>query len=365
MVTASMLRAMEPGAPLKTFSVGYVEDETAPSSELHWARRVAAALGTQHREVLVNMAEARDALPRIVWHLDEPVADPACVPLYFLARRAKEEVTVVLSGEGADEVLGGYTIYQRLMRVERLREAIGPALSSVARLGRLLPWARARHLCRLIEGPLEHAYRGVSRAFEEGGRARLLRFGDLPPVGTLLAPHWEPTRGLSPLRRMLYLDTRVWLPDDLLVKADKMTMAHAVELRVPLLDHQLVEHIWSLPDSLKVKGYIGKYILRKAARGRVPPFVLEREKLGFSTPTAAWLRGGLYGLAREALLGTRSITRDRFHLPYVRSLLERHRRGADFSTELWPLVILELWHASFARRRPTRETVPERHHAAS
>jgi asparagine synthase (glutamine-hydrolysing) len=324
MIAASMQKQMN--RPLKTFSVGYAD---SPESELGFARRAAEALGTQHREVLVTMADARDGLQRIVWHLDEPVADPACVPLYFLARRAKEEVTVVLSGEGADEVLGGYHLYQRLLRLQKFPFA--------ARLLRLLPHSRAQHLADLVQG----SYRGVTRAFDERGLYRL--WPDAPHV-SMLGPHWEPTRGLSPLRRMLYLDTRVWLPDDLLVKADKMTMAHAVELRVPFLDHELVEHAWSLPDRFKVNG-VGKYLLRKAARGRVPQFVLDRAKKGFATPTAAWLRTGLRELLHDALLGARAFTRDRFDVRHVRSLVDRHQRGADLTNELWPLLVLELWHA--------------------
>src|SRR5262249_53424457 len=147
-------------------------------------------------------------------------------------------------------------------------------------------------------------------------------------------------RGMTPLRRMLYLDTRVWLPDDLLVKADKMTMAHAVELRVPLLDHKLVELAWSLPDRFKIQRGAGKHLLRKAALGRVPRFVLERPKKGFATPTAAWLRTGLRELVRESLFHSRSFARDHFDLGYVRGLVERHEQGADLSTELWPLLVL-------------------------
>jgi asparagine synthase (glutamine-hydrolysing) len=362
MITAAM-RVENGGAPLKTFAVGYDETSTLGESELDWARLAAQALGTEHCEVRVSMRDAADALPAIVWHLDEPVADPACVPLWFLARRAKEDVSVVLSGEGADEVLGGYTVYQRLQRIERLREWTGGALNAVASLGEHLPSSRARHLAQLAQGPLEASYRGVSRAFDDGGRARLCP-APLPPLASVLAPHWEPTRGQSTLRRMLYLDSRVWLPDDLLIKADKMTMAHAVELRVPFLDHKLVEHCWALPDRMKVRGSVGKWLLRKAARGRVPRFVLERKKRGFATPTAAWLRDGLGELVDGALFGKRSITRDRFDLGYVRALYERHRRGADFSTELWPLVVLELWHAELSRPRRHLEW-KERHYAAS
>jgi asparagine synthase (glutamine-hydrolysing) len=348
-IAASMQGQMT--QPLKTFAVGYEN-----CGELEWARRAAAALGTQHHEVLVTMEDAREALPKIVWHLDEPVADPACVPLYFLARRAKEEVTVVLSGEGADEVLAGYHIYQRLVRFEQLRT---PLVSALAHLGQFLPNSKARHLFKLLAGPLESSYQGVTRAFDLAGLRQLMP--GAPSLSSLLLPHWEPTRGMTPLRRMLYLDSRVWLPDDLLVKADKMTMAHAVELRVPFLDHLLVEHAWSLPDRYKIQHGAGKYLLRRAARGRVPEFVLTRKKEGFTTPTAVWLRTGLYALLRESLLHSRSLTRDRFELRHVRSLLERHRQGADLANELWPLLVLELWHRQVSRR----DVFKEPFHAAS
>ncbi len=189
----------------------------------------------------------------------------------------------------------------------------------------------------------------------------------VPTVEATLSGHWHASRGWSPLRRMLYLDTRVWLPDDLLVKADKMTMAHALELRVPMLDHRLVEHAWALPDRMKLSGAVGKALLRRAAAGRVPRFVLERPKKGFGTPTAAWLRGGLYDLARSTLLGARAFTRARFDVRYVESLLARHRAGADFSAELWPLVVLELWHREFiAGARALRVASPRQEavHAA-
>ena len=356
LVTAAMLRARDRRGPLKTFSVGYVEEETASEDELSWARAAAMHLGTDHREVRVSMRDAAQALPKIVWHLDEPVADPACVPLYFLAKRAREEVTVVLSGEGADEVLGGYTIYRRLLEAERLRRLGGRPLAALAGLAGQLPLQRLQRAARLLDRPLERAYRGVSRAFDDDLRAQLLLGGYGGDVADrLLEPHWDRTRGLSALRRMLYLDARVWLPDDLLVKADKMTMAHAIELRVPLLDHKLVEHCWALPDRMKIRDGRGKWILRRAARGRVPESILTRQKKGFGTPTAAWLRSGLYDLAASSLLSRGSLAHDRFDAALIERLLQRHRAGeADFSTELWPLVVLELWHQQLLSpaRRP-------------
>jgi len=360
MITAAMLKAEDARGALKTFSVGYAEDDAQSEDELAYARLAAQALGTEHREVRVTMREAADALPKIVWHLDEPVADPACVPLYFLSRRARQEVTVVLSGEGADEALGGYYIYRRMAAAEALRQKLGAgggALSLASELLALVPHDKIRRAARLFGRPLEDAYRGVARAFDDDVVVQLhnnvMRSHNKSAteiVQSLLLPHWEATRGMTPLRRMLYLDSRVWLPDDLLVKADKMTMAHAIELRVPFLDHELMEHAWSLPDHLKIHNGVGKALLRKAALGRVPQAILERPKMGFGTPTAAWLRGGMRDLAHDALSDSRSLARERFDLGFVQSLLSRHEAGADLSAELWPLVVLELWHKNFSAR---------------
>ena len=360
-ITEAMLRAKSSRGPLKTFSVGYEGDGTASEDELAFARRAAVALGTEHRETRVSMRDAADALPKIVWHLDEPVADAACVPLYFLSRLAKQEVTVVLSGEGADEILGGYSIYQRMLQAERVRATGGLTVELAAQLAAFVPSARVQRVARLLEEPLERSYRGVSRAFDDAVKSRLLNERPDNAADRLLAPHWGQSRGWSPLRRMLYLDQRVWLPDDLLVKADKMTMAHGIELRVPFLDHKLVEYAWSLPDSMKVRGAAGKHLLRQAVRGRIPQFVLDRQKKGFGTPTAAWLRTGMFDLMRSSLTATRSFARDRFDIRQVWSLIERHHTGrADLSAELWPLLVLELWHQQLAAQPRKRATVDPR-----
>jgi asparagine synthase (glutamine-hydrolysing) len=322
---------------------------------------VADRFGVDYNERILE-ADVVDQLPRLIWHLDEPVADPACVPLYFLSKRARQEVTVVLSGEGADEALGGYYIYRRMAKLEALRQRLGAGTSALSFAGELLamlPHDKIRRAARLFGRSLEDSYRGVARAFDDDVAAQLHRRNSAADVvSSLLAPHWEATRGMTPLRRMLYLDSRVWLPDDLLVKADKMTMAHAVELRVPFLDHELMEHAWSLPDHLKIHNGVGKALLRKAALGRVPQAILDRPKMGFGTPTAAWLRGGLKDLAHDVLDDTRSLARERFDLGMVRSLLARHEAGADLSAELWPLVVLELWHKNFSAR-PMPEPIRE------
>src|SRR5437870_1146360 len=249
---------------VKSFSVGYLADDG--SSELDQARRVAKALGTEHREVIVTAEDFARFLPDLVWYMDEPVADAACVPLYYLSKRAREEVVVVLSGEGADEVLAGYPIYRRMLLLERLR-ALSPAAAAALPIAR---HPKLRKYLRWATQPIEQRYRGVSVAFTDDEKSLLTgRSGER--LAARLAQEWAETEGLPPLERMLELDRRVWLPDDLLVKADKMTMATSQELRVPFLDHRLIEWAAGLPAHVKLRAGVGKWLLRQAARDRLPP----------------------------------------------------------------------------------------------
>jgi asparagine synthase (glutamine-hydrolysing) len=325
-VTAAMARQVV--QKVQSFAVGFA----GPESELAWARLAAHAIGTEHHELIVGPGDVTDELSHLVRRLDEPVADTAAVPLYFLARLARRHVKVILSGEGGDEAFAGYVTYARQLGGERVRAALGRLAGAGTYL---LPWldrdgaplARLRRLARLCALPLEERYIGVARALDSRRRAAV----------AALAPHWQRSRGLSPLRRMLYLDTRVFLPDDLLVKADKMTMAHALELRVPLLDHQLLEWAWTLPD----RYVLGKRLLKQAARGRVPPAILERPKSGFANPIERWLRTRLRPLARDLLLGP-SALRPLGRGP-TETLLLAHERGAPLGGEMWALLVLELW----------------------
>ena len=349
--------AMNPrGRRIKTFAVGY--DDHPGESELGWASHAAHALGTDHREVHLNGHEAARALPEVVRALDEPVSDPAAVPLWFLARRAREEVTVVLSGEGGDELLAGYAIYPWMMRMERLRAVGGGPLGRL--LSMIAPTDRVRRAATLLGRPLERRYLGVSRAFDDPGRHRLVGEGASAcdrAVEQAFEPLWAATRGMGPLRRMLYLDYRTWLPDDLLAKADRITMAAGLELRVPLLDHTLVEYAWTLPDRFKIRGGEGKWLLRRAARGRVPQGILARPKRGFSTPTAAWLRGPMRALARDALLHGDALAGERFDRRVIEALLVEHGQGAaDHSSELWALMTLELWRSGVRAITPMKDS---------
>jgi asparagine synthase (glutamine-hydrolysing) len=342
---AAQMIDLRQGAPVKSFSVGYLADDG--SSELDQARRVAKALGTEHREVLVTAKDFHDFLPQLVWHLDEPVADAACVPLYYLSKRAREEVVVVLSGEGADEVFAGYPIYRKMLLMEQAR-LLGP-LAGLA--SRFMPDPKLRKYLRWLSLPLEQRYRGISVAFPDHEKAKLLgipasKAGDR--VVAHLQKHWRETEGLPPLERMLELDRRVWLPDDLLVKADKITMATSVELRVPFLDHRLIEWSATLPASVKLRGGNGKWILREAAKHRLPAECVAPGKRGFTVPVANWMRKQLYGELREELLATGSVARDRFGEKAIGELLDDHKSGrADRKEELYALWVLEKWRKRF------------------
>ncbi|HUP24289.1 MAG TPA: asparagine synthase (glutamine-hydrolyzing) [Thermoanaerobaculia bacterium] len=357
----AVMSRLAQGRRVSTFAVGYQTSsrEGNEANELDFARLAAERFGADHHEIRLEASDWKDALPRLVWHLDEPVADPACLPLYFLSREAREHVTVILSGEGADEILGGYGIYGRMLSLERLRSKLGAGASRLLAplAAALLPGDKLPHYARLGGLPLEARYRGVSRAFHADWKARLLGRDAAAvsdgPLDEVFDPYFAAfAASSSPLDRMLYADVKVWLPDDLLVKADKMTMAHSQELRVPFLDHELVELALALPQHLKRRGATGKIALRRAMQGVVPAPILKRGKKGFTTPTSSWLRHELRGFTRELLLASDSACRSWFDIDAVEQLVEQHERGvAVRDDELWSLLVFETWHGVFVERR--------------
>ena len=352
---------LTPGEPVRSFTVGYetAPGDAEPANEFDFARMAADRYGARHRELRLGAGDVSDVLGQVVWHLDEPVADPACVPLFLVSRLARNDVTVVLSGEGADEILGGYGIYRRMLQLDRahahLRAHRAPALAAA---GLLLPGARGerlRHVLRLARQPLHLRYRGVSRAFLPEVKGRLVGCDDPERLDRcardVFAEHFRAAARAEPLQQMLYVDLKTWLPDDLLVKADKMTMANAQELRVPFLDHRLVEFAATLPPALKIRGGQGKAVLRDAMASVVPDAILHRSKKGFPVPTRRLLRE-LRGFCREVLLDRSSACRSWFDRKAIEGLLEEHATGrVERDQEIWSLLVLELWHGQFVKRR--------------
>lgn len=356
-VAALMTRTT--GSPIQTFSVGY---EETSYSELPEARTVARYLGSQHEEVRVSRQEFFEALPRLIWHEDEPLAWPSSVSLYFVAQLAREHVTVVLTGEGSDETLAGYGRYPwtlwnaRLDRVYRhlvttrlrglFREAVAESNWLTADWRRKLQHTfLARDGSSLASFYFDNFY----SAFSETEQAALLREewrGEPGAAYRGSLAYWEKSAG-DLLARLLYTDTKTYLVE-LLMKQDNMSMAASIESRVPFLDHTLVEFATRIPASHKIRGLAGKQILKEAVRDLLPPAVLFQQKRGFPTPWRHWLAGPQLDAVELLLLEPRSLNRGLFRPERVwRLLVEHQSRRADHSDRLWRLLNLELWQRIF------------------
>jgi asparagine synthase (glutamine-hydrolysing) len=294
-----------------------------------------------------------DALPKIVWHLDDPVADPALVPLYFVAKKAAEHVTVVLSGEGADEFFGGYTIYREPLSLAAVNGLPDPVQKGLRAVSKVIPeGVKGKSFLQRGTTPIEARYYGNARIFTEEDKQRLLRQYD-PSVRytDVTAPVYAEVPELDDVTTMQYVDLYTWLRGDILVKADRMSMAHSLELRVPFLDKEVFEVAATIPVELKLppRSAQTKYALRRALAGVVPPEIVHRKKLGFPTPTRVWLAGEMYEWAQAILAG--SGAGSLLDLGYVSQLLAAHRRGeADHSRKIWTVLVFCVWHAIFVER---------------
>jgi asparagine synthase (glutamine-hydrolysing) len=337
---------------IKTFSIGYEGSGGEADNEFEYARLAADAFAADHHEYRLNAKEFEAFMPDLVWHLDQPLADPSCIPLYYISRLAREHIRVVLSGEGADEILAGYGIYRRMSALDRICRRV-PGMARIAPwLSRVAPSEPLRRYARMCGQSPEHRYHGVCRGFTLEGKNRLIgearALQSEANMEAVFGGYFGSVPNASPLNRMLYVDARVWLPDDLLNKADKMTMANGLELRVPFLDHKLVEFAAALPDASKLDGRNGKAILRQAMSGLLPEAILTRPKKGFPVPLAAWLRGPMRQFTRDHLLPTGSACSRYLDRGAVSQMVREHETGrADRSQEIWTMLVLEFWHREF------------------
>jgi asparagine synthase (glutamine-hydrolysing) len=364
-VVATM--AEQSSRAVKTFSIGFDGEQ---ANELPAARMVAERFGTEHREFTVT-PDAGELLPQIVRHHGEPFADATAIPMFYLSRVAREHVTVALCGDGGDEIFGGYSRYVANLALARTARLPVALRASLGRLGALAPssaridsWpSRVRRLGKTLT--LDPPARYFSYVSHLNGLHREELYTDtfresldLDRPLRLIERSWRSSVGTGVLERMLDTDLCTYLPDDLLTKADIASMASSLELRSPLLDHELVEFVAALPPSLKVRGREKKVLLRRALRGRVPDEILDAPKRGFHPPMAQWLRGPLGATAREVLLDPGSRRRGQLRPERVERLLDCHIQGlADHSEMIWRLVIYELWHREFvdAAQRDRRE----------
>jgi asparagine synthase (glutamine-hydrolysing) len=355
--SSAVVAAMkESGSSPRTFSVGF--DIPGVHNELNEARIVAKHFGTEHHEIVVrpNVAEL---LPKLMWHMDEPIADPAALPTFLLCQFAQQRVRVVMTGEGGDELVAGYPRYSWFIVAKRLERLLPSSLrGAMLPLSRLVPLdARRRKAVHNILSAADTSARHVRwiANFDNQLKARLLA-GNAAMSSTnaraeRLARTYlgEDTSSLPDLvHRLMALDIHTWLVDDILAKVDKMSMAASVEARVPFLDHHLMEFMAALPVSVKIRTFGTKRLLRRAMKSVLPRRTLERRKHAFLVPVDAWLRGPLRDFVGDVLLSARAGQRGWFDQRQVAALFQAHVSGeADFGQPLWNLLCLELWATAY------------------
>lgn len=361
-VVALMNAAMAgSGQAVRTHTVGFSD---RAFDEREDAAAVARALGTDHREYEVT-PDLADVLPRIGWHLDEPFADPSVVPTWYVSRETRKRVTVALSGDGGDELFAGYPgRYGMPLWEARVRGLLPDGVRRGVLPGLARRWPRSARLPRPLRlgGFLANVAVDPDRAYfhdrclipaqlqerlwGEPLRERQRRFDPF----VALEPHLARAPQGDPLARLLYLDFKTWLADDGLVKVDRMSMAHALEVRCPLLDHRVVELAARVPSALKLADGKTKVLLRRVAERRLPAEILSRPKRGFAPPVSRWLRHDLRGFAHDLLLGPDALAGGLFDRQGLRRLLDDHQTGRlEAGWALWSLLMLEVWGRSVAR----------------
>lgn len=341
---------------ISTFTVGFEGAEFA--DERPYARLVAQKFGTTHYEMTMTARDFQDFLPGYVWHMEEPVCEPPAIALYYVSRLARQHVTVLLSGEGGDEAFGGYPEYPNYLMLERFKAAVGPlrglAAQSVAALGSLKPFRRIRRYADLMRIPQpDYYFSRVSSPFTWFNPLKPALYTDEfaravsgNAVNAFARHLHAAVRDQHRLNRMLFVDTKTWLPDDLLIKADKITMANSLELRVPFLDHEVLEFAAKLPPEFKVRGRETKRVLKQAFTGRVPKEILTRKKTGFPVPYDRWLNGELRDFVADTLLSQRAVGRGYFR----RDAVEKMVTSAAGAAEKFALLTLELLQQRFIDR---------------
>lgn len=351
---------------LSSFTLGFSEPGIV--DERPYASLAAKRYGSKHYEMSISSREFADFLPQFAWHMEEPCCEPQAVALYYVSRLAKDYVKVLISGEGGDEAFAGYSVYRNMLWLERAKRILGPlnglASSGISFLNQFIKSRRIAKYPDLFHYPLESYYfsRTASPASYFNAESQSLYSGDFANAvnkdesSSVVTRYLKNNKKMGLVNRMLYVDTKTSLPDDLLLKADKMTMANSVELRVPLLDHKVLEFAASLPENFKVHGFTTKYLAKKALRERLPREILERKKMGFPVPFSAWLRTHLKDWVRGVLLDSAALGRGYFTREGIERLLQRDSEmdGTGMSKEILSLISLELWHRSFLEHRETK-----------
>ena len=339
-IIASIAKEINPN--LLTFSVGF---EHRGFSEIDVAKETAEKLGVKNYSVLVTPQEFMNEFPKIMWHMDDPLADPAAVPLYFVAKEARKHVTVVLSGEGSDELFGGYNIYREPNSLKMFSyiptsgRTVLKALSGVLKEG-----FKGKSFLERGCTPIEERYYGNAKIFREEEKIKLIKsYNESVNYKDVTKALYNEIKDYDDVSKMQYIDMYTWLRGDILLKADKMSTAHSLELRVPFLDKEVFDVASKIPTELKIANRTTKAILREAVRGIVPDHVLDRKKLGFPVPIRHWLKDEMYDWALNII--KESKTEHLIDKKYVLNLLEAHCTDkGDHSRKIWTVLTFMVWH---------------------
>ncbi|GIG64613.1 asparagine synthase (glutamine-hydrolyzing) [Phytomonospora endophytica] len=350
--TGVVALAREFNPEILTFTMGF--DVPGHYNELDVAQESARAMGVTSIGTKIGAREMMEELPRIVWHLDDPVADPALVPLYFVAKKAAEYVTVAIGGEGADEFFAGYPIYREPLSLKGVQSLPQSMQSGLRAVSKVIPeGVKGKSFLERGTTPLEERFVGNANIFGEAEKQLLMRrYNPEVRYTDVTGPVYAECMGLDPTTRMQYVDIYTWLRGDILVKADRMSMAHSLEVRVPFLDPEVFKVAAKVPLDQKVPSRIAgqtKHALRMALESVVPPAIVNREKMGFPTPTRVWLKDEMFEWA-DHILAT-SNAGEYLDLNYARKLLRDHKAGvADNSRKVWTVLVFCTWFAIFVEK---------------
>jgi asparagine synthase (glutamine-hydrolysing) len=348
---------------LSSFTLGF--SDPGVIDERPFAQLAAKRYNANHHEMTISSKEFADFIPKYSWHMEEPCCEPQAVALYYVSRLAKDYVKVLISGEGGDEAFAGYSVYRNMLWLERVKSAIGPLKgplsSGISLVNYFVKSKRMAKYPSMVKLPIESYYYSRTSgpaSFFNSHAAELYskdfaRQVDKPFSISPATSCFSATagNGNSPVNRMLYVDTRTSLPDDLLLKADKMTMANSIELRVPLLDHKLLEFAAALPENFKVHNFTTKYLAKVALKDRLPKEIIERKKVGFPVPYDTWMRTELKDWVHDILLDRESISRGYFNRQCIENLIADDIQTRRYPKEILSLVALELWHRNFLEHR--------------
>jgi asparagine synthase (glutamine-hydrolysing) len=338
--------------PLKTFSIGY--DFGKGFDETPYAQIIADKFKTEHHEIKITPSQFKEFIPEYIALMDEPVTEAAAISLFFVAKLAKEKVTVALSGEGSDEIFAGYDLYQYMSVLEKYRNAVGQGGADFFAGVSNKVFGKSHKVSKYLNmatQPIERRYKGMSTYPDHQKEAlykpefkSIIEQDEQVSSRSFSKQLFEKVKGQEQLSKMLYFDTKTWLVDDLLIKADRMSMAASLELRVPFLDYRLVEFAATIPSHHKIKKGEGKYPLKKMMEGILPNDIIYRKKMGFPTPLKLMFQNELRDYAEKLLLSDDTQLLQFFKVERIKQLIQEHNADKyDHHKTLWQLVVLEEW----------------------